>query len=72
MITFFLTVGSTLAVGSYGIISAIYLEVLKENFERSGGVIATLIVCLLIITYSTIWCFREAYLLAKRDLDQCA
>lgn len=51
-LTFLLTVGSTLAVGLYGLIGALYLELLKERVERNN--LLTAILFLMVLSVATV------------------
>jgi hypothetical protein len=66
-LTFFLALGSTFAIGLYGVMGALYVEFLKEDFQRDGKLLAVLITAALAVASLTFGCFQEAYMTTKKE-----
>jgi hypothetical protein len=59
-ITFWLTLGTTCAVATFGAFSAFYTELTKDDWERTGIILAVDLLGMLVTGTATFVCFLLA------------
>lgn len=68
--TFFLTLGSILAIALYGVIGAFYVEMLKGDDENVRARLNILACAGTALAFLTGACFKAAHVAMKRSKDQ--